>query len=394
MMQRLDQRPAPVCPSETGCSGKFARAVREFNCNGADSLDPYAVELLRVSKAYKSYQALFGIDLQIRKGEFFSLLGPSGCGKTTSLRLIAGFEEPTSGEVRIDGQAVAGLPAYQRNVNTVFQSYSLFPHLTIFENVAFGLRRRKVSEPEILRRVDEALVMVHLSEKSKGRTHELSGGQQQRVALARALVNRPAVLLLDEPMAALDSKLRKEMRSELKRLQKSLGITFVLVTHDQEEALTLSDRLAVMNAGKVEQVCEPREVYERPATRFVAEFIGTANFLPVKVLDIQNGRTRVEGDGGQFWAVSRPGLAVGDAVELSLRPERLWLGSAPDPDHNSLQGTVSEAIFMGPVTRYLVRLGNGQQLLTERQNLEDANFQAGESVCVHWEVDSGSLLPR
>ncbi len=357
-------------------------------------MDPYAVELLRVSKTYKSYQALFGIDLQIRKGEFFSLLGPSGCGKTTSLRLIAGFEEPTAGEVRIDGQAVAGLPAYRRNVNTVFQSYSLFPHLSIFENVAFGLRRRKVEQSEIVRRVDEALAMVHLSDKSKGRTHELSGGQQQRVALARALVNQPAVLLLDEPMAALDSKLRKEMRSELKRLQKSLGITFVLVTHDQEEALTLSDRLAVMNAGRVEQVCEPREVYERPATRFVAEFIGTANFLPVTVREVSNGRTRVDSEDGQFWVTSRPGLQIGDAAELSLRPERLWLDKASSAEHNSLDGTVAEAIFMGPVTRYVVKLKNGQQLLTEKQNLEESTFQAGDPVCVHWEAASGALLPR
>ncbi len=357
-------------------------------------MDPYAVELLRVSKTYKTYQALYGIDLQIRKGEFFSLLGPSGCGKTTSLRLIAGFEEPTAGEVRIDGQKVAGLPAYQRNVNTVFQSYSLFPHLSIFENVAFGLRRRKVGKDEITRRVDEALAMVRLSDKSKGRTHELSGGQQQRVALARALVNQPAVLLLDEPMAALDSKLRKEMRSELKRLQKSLGITFVLVTHDQEEALTLSDRLAVMNAGRVEQVCEPREVYERPATRFVAEFIGTANFLPVRVAEISNGRTRVDGEDGQFWVVSRAGLQVGDPAELSLRPERLWLDKTSNPEHNSLNGTVTEAIFMGPITRYVVKLSNGHQLLTEKQNLEESSFQAGDPVCVHWDADSGALLPR
>lgn len=357
-------------------------------------MDPYAVELLRVSKSYKSYQALFGIDLQIRKGEFFSLLGPSGCGKTTTLRLIAGFEEPSSGEVCIDGKPVAGLPAYRRNVNTVFQSYSLFPHLSIFENVAFGLRRSKVAEHEITRRVGEALAMVQLSEKSRGRTTELSGGQQQRVALARALVNQPAVLLLDEPMAALDSKLRKEMRSELKRLQKSLGITFVLVTHDQEEALTLSDRLAVMNQGRVEQVCEPREVYERPASRFVAEFIGTANFLPVKVLEVSNGRTRVEGEEGQFWVVSRAGFGVGDSAELSLRPERMWLGKESDPLHNSLQGVVSETIFMGPVTRYLVRLANGHLLLTEKQNLEEEAFQTGDSVCVHWDADSGALLPR
>jgi spermidine/putrescine transport system ATP-binding protein len=355
-------------------------------------LDPFAVELLQVSKSYSSYQALHSLDLQIHKGEFFSLLGPSGCGKTTTLRLIAGFEEPSAGEVRIDGTSVKGLPAYQRNVNTVFQSYSLFPHLNIFENIAFGLRRRNVPEPEVLKRVGEALELVQLSDKSKGRVQELSGGQQQRVALARALVNRPAVLLLDEPMAALDSKLRKEMRGELKSLQKSLGITFVLVTHDQEEALTLSDRLAVMNRGRLEQICAPREVYERPASRFVAEFIGTVNFLPVKVKQMSNGRTEVEGEDGCYWVTTRPGFAVGDRAELSVRPERLWLSKEPSQEVNHLSGTVSEAIFMGPVTRFLVRRANGQQLLTEVQNLTESHFNAGDAVYVLWDEDSGSLL--
>lgn len=355
-------------------------------------MEPFAVELLQVSKVYTSYQALHRIDLAIQKGEFFSLLGPSGCGKTTTLRLIAGFEEPTTGEVRIDGVSVQGLPAYRRNVNTVFQSYSLFPHLSIFENVAFGLRRSNVPNAEIARRVTDALAMVQLSDKSRGKIQELSGGQQQRVALARALVNRPAVLLLDEPMAALDSKLRKEMRGELKRLQKTLGITFILVTHDQEEALTLSDRLAVVNKGRIEQVCEPREVYERPASRFVAEFIGTANFLPVKVTQISNGKTQVVGSGGSFWVASRSGFSPGDQAELSLRPERLWLSKEPDAQHNSLSGTVSEAIFMGPVTRFMVQLACGQQLLTEKQNLEESNFHTGDNVYVLWDSDSGSLL--
>lgn len=354
----------------------------------------YAVELLGVSKSYKNYLALAQIDLKVNRGEFFSLLGPSGCGKTTTLRLIAGFEEPSSGEVRIDGTTVAGLPPYRRNVNTVFQNYSLFPHLSIFENVAFGLRRRKIEEKEITRRVHEALDMVHLNEKSKGRTDELSGGQQQRVALARALINRPAVLLLDEPMAALDSKLRKEMRLELKRLQKSLGITFILVTHDQEEALTLSDRLAVMNTGKLEQVCQPREVYERPASRFVAEFIGTSNFLSVKIVAICNGRTQVESIGGLFWVMTHPGLTVGEVVECSLRPERLWLGRDAVAEHNSIEGIVGDVIFMGPVIRYWVRLPHGLELLAEKQNLTEEVFTTGDSVFVHWDAESGSLLPH
>lgn len=355
-------------------------------------MEPFAVELLNVSKTYKTFQAIHKIDLNIQRGEFFSLLGPSGCGKTTTLRLIAGFEEPTGGEVRIDGASVQGLPAYKRNVNTVFQSYSLFPHLNIFENVAFGLRRQRVAEPEIRQRVGEALSMVQLSEKSLGKVQELSGGQQQRVALARALVNRPAVLLLDEPMAALDSKLRKEMRGELKRLQKQLGITFVLVTHDQEEALTLSDRLAVINKGRVEQVCQPREVYERPASRFVAEFIGTVNILPVRVEEIQNGKTRVEGSSGTFWVGSRSGLEVGHQAQLGIRPERLQLRRQPDPNQNNLQGTVCEVLFMGAVTRFTVKLACGQQLLTERQNLEENAFVCGDSVYLVFESESASLL--
>lgn len=355
-------------------------------------METLAVELKNVSKSYSSYQAIRDVNLAIRKGEFFSLLGPSGCGKTTTLRLIAGFEEPNSGEVSIDGASVRGVPAYRRNVNTVFQNYSLFPHLSIFENVAFGLRRRKLQESEIRRKVTHALEMVHLTEKSAGRPQDLSGGQQQRVALARALVNEPAVLLLDEPMAALDSKLRKEMRSELKRLQKSLNLTFILVTHDQEEALTLSDRLAVMNGGRIEQVCEPREVYERPQTRFVAEFIGTANFLPVQIRQVVNGKTQVDSQGGAFWVPTREGLAAGDAAELSLRPERLWLSGAAAEGQNSLPGQVQEVVFMGPITRFLVRLESGPLLLAERQNDEQLPFQPGDSVHVNWDPQAGSLI--
>jgi spermidine/putrescine transport system ATP-binding protein len=359
-------------------------------------LEPFAVELSKVSKSYSNYQAIQDISLQIRKGEFFSLLGPSGCGKTTTLRLIAGFEEPTSGDVRIDGVSVAGTPAYRRNVNTVFQSYSLFPHLSIFENIAFGLRRRKMEEEQLRRKVEQSLDMVQLAGKGKGRVQDLSGGQQQRVALARALVNEPAVLLLDEPMAALDSKLRKEMRGELKRLQKSLGITFVLVTHDQEEALTLSDRLAVVHRGRVEQVCAPREVYERPTTRFVAEFIGTANFLPVRVEQIVNGKTRVahEGQDRSFWVTTRAGFQEGQPAELSLRPERLWLASAPAEGQNSVPARVLESVFMGPIIRFTLQLDNGLTLLAERQNREEESFAPGDQVHVHWDVRSGSLVER
>jgi spermidine/putrescine transport system ATP-binding protein len=358
-------------------------------------VNPLAVELLQVSKSYKSYQALYDLSLGIERGEFFSLLGPSGCGKTTTLRLIAGFEEPTAGQVKIDGQSVAGLPAYRRNVNTVFQSYSLFPHMSIFENVAFGLRRRGMAKAEVKQKVGKSLEMVHLSDKIGGRIQQLSGGQQQRVALARALVNEPAVLLLDEPMAALDSKLRKDMRSELKRLQKSLGITFVLVTHDQEEALTMSDRLAVMQAGRLEQVCQPREIYDSPATRFVAEFIGHSNFLPVKVQQICNGRTQVEGQAGNFWVRTHASLVAGDAAEVSLRPERLEISlSQPQEGSNVLTGTVTEIVFMGAVTRYRIALHHGQEVFSEQQSGEGLEPVAGQSVYLSWQAEAGSLVPH
>jgi len=239
----------------------------------------YDVKLVGVSKAFGTSWAVRNLTLQVEQGIFYSLLGPSGCGKTTTLRLIAGFEQPTAGQVLIGGSDVAGLPPYRRDVNTVFQSYALFPHMSVADNIAYGLRLRHVSRTEIRRRVDQALEMVRLKGAGRRRPGELSGGQQQRVALARALINRPTVLLLDEPLSALDLKLRKEMQSELKTLQHTVGITFIYVTHDQEEAITLSNRIAVMNAGRLEQEGTPTEVYERPQTRFVADFIGLTNFI-------------------------------------------------------------------------------------------------------------------
>jgi len=239
----------------------------------------YDVKLVRVSKTFGVTCAVRDLTLQVEQGIFYSLLGPSGCGKTTTLRLIAGFEQPTAGQVLIRGINVAGLPPYRRDVNTVFQSYALFPHMSVADNIAYGLRQRHVSRAEIRRRVDQALEMVRLTGAKERRPAELSGGQQQRVALARALINRPTVLLLDEPLSALDLKLRKEMQSELKALQQTVGITFIYVTHDQEEAITLSNRIAVMNAGQLEQEGTPTEVYERPQTRFVADFSGLTNFI-------------------------------------------------------------------------------------------------------------------
>src|SRR5215470_14240833 len=260
------------------------------------------VSLVRLSKSFGSSVAVDGIDLQIPGGEFFSLLGPSGCGKTTTLRMIAGFEEPTSGEVRLDGDDMAGTPASRRNVHTVFQSYALFPHLTVFGNVAFGLRRQKVAREDVRRRVDEALALVELVGFARRKPAQLSGGEQQRVALARALVLRPAVLLLDEPLGALDAKLRRQLQVELKQLQEEVGTTFIFVTHDQEEALSMSDRIAVMHEGRVDQVGTPREIYEGPATLFVADFLGVANVMEVEVVSSGAGGCRVRVGDYEMWA--------------------------------------------------------------------------------------------
>lgn len=359
-------------------------------------MEDFVVELVGVTKRFDQVTAVDNVTLQIRRGEFFSLLGPSGCGKTTSLRLVAGFEEPDAGEVRLDGQPVQSLPPYRRRVNTVFQSYALFPHLNVYDNVAFGLRRRGTPESEVQTRVHKALGLVQLPDMSKRRTHELSGGQQQRVALARALVNEPQVLLLDEPMSALDPKLRRDMRHELKQLQKNLGITFILVTHDQEEALSTSDRVAVMNGGRVEQVDLPRSIYERPSTRFVADFIGTANFLPGRVSQVRNGKsTVVLADGATLICPSDNRAPEGSMVELSIRPERLRLSRERGPEEaNCLAATVLESTYMGPVTRYTVQLAEGHRLTTEQQNQELADgFQTGDPVYLQWQPASGTMLP-
>ncbi len=300
----------------------------------------YDVELIGVSKAFGSTMAVRDLTLQVEQGLFYSLLGPSGCGKTTTLRLIAGFEQPTTGQVKIRGTDVAGLPPYRRDVNTVFQSYALFPHMPVADNIAYGLRQRHVGRAEIRRRVDEALEMVRLPRAGKRRPNELSGGQQQRVALARALINRPTVLLLDEPLSALDLKLRKEMQAELKTLQRTVGITFIYVTHDQDEAITLSNRIAVINAGRLEQDGTPAEVYERPQTRFVADFIGLTNFIAGTVRE-----SRADGSGGAgsrqvvvttpigeiICAGPQPGVANGERVTLTLRPEKVQVVEAGTP---------------------------------------------------------------
>jgi putative spermidine/putrescine transport system ATP-binding protein len=328
-----------------------------------------AVRLEAVEKRYGDVVAVAGIDLDVRDGEFFSMLGPSGSGKTTTLRMIAGFELPTAGRILLHGRDVTGVPPFDRDVNTVFQDYALFPHLSVGDNVAYGLMVRKVPRPERTTRVADALRMVRLEGYDKRRPAQLSGGQRQRVALARALVNRPRVLLLDEPLGALDLKLREEMQIELKAIQQQVGITFIYVTHDQEEALTMSDRLAVFNAGRIEQLGSPAEVYERPATRFVAGFVGTSNLLSGEVARAIIGR-----DG-----------------TYTIRPEKIRIADpeAPvGPDETAATGTIADVVYVGPDTRYIVELDAGARLVVTQQNLATSSTEAlaqeGKSVRLIW----------
>ena len=374
---------------------------RRAATQGGQSLDDWVVELRGVTRQFITRQfgtvkAVDHIDLGIRRGEFFSLLGPSGCGKTTTLRLIAGFEEPDNGQVFINGEDVSVLPPFKRKVNTVFQRYALFPHLDVFENIAFGLRRSGTPDDVIEKKVRESLDLVRLTNMERRHVQSLSGGQQQRVALARALVNEPEVLLLDEPMAALDQKLRREMQFELKRIQKTTGITFILVTHDQEEALTMSDSVAVLNTGHVEQLGTPRDIYDQPSSRFVAEFMGTSNFLPVRVSCVKNGHTTVKLSDLEFLVPSRHGLKEGSSAEISIRPERLRLTREADASGNSMPGRVTDAVFMGACTRFTVEVDGKRLLTAEHQNLAHTpypDFTPGDQVWVNWGHSSATLLP-
>jgi putative spermidine/putrescine transport system ATP-binding protein len=328
-----------------------------------------AVRLEGVVKRFGEVTAVDGVDLEIADGEFFSMLGPSGSGKTSTLRMIAGFEEPTEGRIHLHGNDVTGVPPFDRDVNTVFQDYALFPHMSVGENVAYGLVIRKVARAERDRRVTEALRMVRLEGYEGRKPGQLSGGQRQRVALARALVNRPRVLLLDEPLGALDLKLREEMQIELKGIQQQIGITFIYVTHDQVEALTMSDRLAVFNLGRIEQVGTPAEVYEHPATTFVAGFVGTSNLLTGEA-----ARTLIGSDG-----------------IYTVRPEKIRLAGPdqePGPDDGSALGKVREVVYVGPDTRYIVALDMGGELVVTQQNLETSSMEAlaaqGQAVRLLW----------
>lgn len=346
------------------------------------------VELRKVFKVFNGETAVRGIDLDIRKGEFFSILGPSGCGKTTTLRLIAGFEEPTGGDVLIRGQSMNRVPAHQRPVNTVFQSYALFGHLTVWDNIAFGLRLKKCSNAEVQQRVGEALSLVKMDSFARRFPAQLSGGQQQRVALARALVNRPTVVLLDEPLGALDLKLRKEMQVELSNLHQELGVTFVLVTHDQEEALSLSDRIAVMNGGRVEQIGTPSEIYESPLTPFIADFIGDTNLFQGKIDDSYSAMLHVVTDKGLKISV-RPqdswnGSNSKDVV-VSVRPEKIQVGSKePSDQMNCYEGRLKHVMYLGTHVHYVVELLTGESLTVLQPNRPESLIDLHAPVHVYW----------
>ncbi len=332
-----------------------------------------AIELIDIRKAFGSAggETTYAVDrmsLAIRAGEFFTFLGPSGCGKTTTLRMIAGFEEPTSGRLLLDGKEVTGVPAHQRNVNTVFQSYALFPHLNVGENVGFGLSVKGVAKDEIRQRVKAALESVHMAHAIDRKPSALSGGQQQRVALARALINRPSVLLLDEPFGALDLKLRREMQMEVKEMQRKLGITFIFVTHDQEEALTMSDRIAVMNNGVVQQVGGPADIYERPANRFTAGFIGDMNLIDARVIAHDSDRLTVDAAGGRFDLPSTLPLQPGDPCTLAIRPEALHFVEGEAGGRVRFSGAVSEAVYIGTDTVYGLTLADGARLNARVRN--------------------------
>jgi spermidine/putrescine transport system ATP-binding protein len=360
------------------------------------------VELRNVSKRYGQHTALEDFSLAVRRGEFLTLLGPSGSGKTTLLRLVAGFEQPQVGQILIEGRDAAGLPPFRRNVNTVFQHYALFPHLNVFRNVAFGLEQKNLPQAEIRRRVRAMLELVDLPGKEDRYPHQLSGGEKQRVALARALVLEPAVLLLDEPLGALDQKLRQQMQVELKRLRERLGITFIFVTHDQEEALVMSDRVAVIHLGRLQQVGSGEEIYERPRTRFVAEFMGVENFFEVScVSHTAESRGFETSTGLKLWAANSQALPQGGAATLAVRPEAVRLALQPPAANgplNLLEGEVVEALYEGGSRRWAVELASGERLVVRESNqistLAGNGEARGAKVYLYWEPAKSLVYPR
>jgi len=351
------------------------------------------ITLDHVHKRFGEYVAVHEADFEIARGEFFSLLGPSGCGKTTTLRMIAGFEQPNAGRILLEGQDVSRVPPYRRNVNTVFQHYALFPHMSVRDNVAFGPRCKRLPPDEVDKRVTELLKATRLTTFAQRRPSQLSGGQQQRVALARALVNYPSALLLDEPLGALDLKLRQAMQIELKRIQREVGITFIYVTHDQEEALTMSDRIAVMNEGRVEQIGTPEEIYHFPATVFVAGFIGVANLLPARVLGLSNGRAAVSLAGEQRAEAAEPAwhATPGGEATLMVRPERLRL---TDETGSGIMVTLQAAVFQGPVIRCVLQTPDGAEVVAHvHSDGPRPSLETGRTFRLDWDFDAARLLP-
>ena len=372
------------------------------------------VRLERVTKRFHDVTAVDDLSLEVERGAFFSLLGPSGCGKTTTLRMIGGFEEPTSGSVHLGETDVTDLPPYRRNVNTVFQNYALFPHLNVYDNVAFGLRRRGVPDAEARRQVAHILELVELPGYERRKPTQLSGGQQQRVALARALVNRPRVLLLDEPLGALDLKLRKQMQIELKRIQTEVGITFIYVTHDQDEAMTMSDRIAVMRAGRVEQMGRPEELYERPRTEFVASFLGVSNLLDADIASEDGGYAIVRLRDGSAVRTAAAAIPASDAahgaIRVGIRPEKLKVSAVGHEVNgangangaasglNALDAVIVDASYIGVSTQYLVETGDGQRLVVYAQNLETSGagerLADGQRVRLTWKPEHTFVIGR
>jgi spermidine/putrescine transport system ATP-binding protein len=350
------------------------------------------ISIRNVTKVYGEQTAVDGIDLDIAEGEFLSLLGPSGCGKTTLLRMIGGFEDPTAGDILLHSDSVVGVPPNKRKVNTVFQAYALFPHMTVAENVAYGLRQQKVPKAEIAERVGEALRLVRMSEFANREPKKLSGGQQQRVALARAIVNRPSVLLLDEPMSALDRGLREQMQVELKLIQRQVGITFVFVTHDQEEALSMSDRIVVMSKGRIEQVGNAQEVYENPATAFVAKFIGKQNFTRGTVVD----DTTIEAEDATFRppAGRLAGFAVGTTAQVAVRAESVTVSrTKPASDTNQVSGSLAGTSFLGDVLQYVVISPSGREVLVRTPVAAATPLEPGSPVWCTWDADAVQVFP-
>ena len=349
------------------------------------------IQMKQVNKLYGDQHIVKNLDLTVYKGEFLTLLGPSGCGKTTTLRMLAGFESPTDGVVLLNGKDIVGVPPFKRDVNTVFQNYALFPHMTVRENIGYGLKMKKVKKSDIAKKVEEILQLVQMEAFADRKPRQLSGGQQQRVAIGRALINNPTVLLLDEPLGALDLKLRKQMQFELKHLQQKLGITFIYVTHDQEEALTMSDRVAVMNKGRIEQIDTPKTIYHSPKTRFVADFIGETNLLQGLVTETSKEGSIVQLEDEHFSFSEYEQATVSEEVHVSIRPEHVTLHKVK-VEERCLEGKVTEIVFAGSVYKTIVTLASGKEIIAIDSNQTDRTYEIGETVFLTWDQEKAAVL--